>query len=54
MIQVWIDDWEAKEFHSKEMALRFMYGMQSRGHLIQGWSCDDPEDNEWLNRRFKL
>ena len=41
-------------FHTKQFALRFMYAMKSRGYIILDWTCDDPEDNEWLNRRFKL
>lgn len=40
-------------FRTKECALRFMYAMRGKGYLVTGWVCDDPEDNEWLNRRFK-
>lgn len=52
MIEVYIDK-DTKVFHTKEMALRFMYKMRNQGYFIKGWSADDPWDNEWLNRRFK-
>lgn len=52
MIEVFIES-TTKEFHSKEAALRFMYAMKSKGYFIRGWQCEDPSDNEWLNRRFK-
>lgn len=38
---------------TKQMALRFMYAMRSKGYFITGWVCDDTLDNEWLNKRFK-
>lgn len=38
---------------TKQMALRFMYAMKSKGYFILSWQCDDPLDNEWLNKRFK-
>lgn len=44
---------EEKEFHTKEMALRGMFAMRSKGLIIDGWRCDDYMDNEWLNRRLK-
>ena len=53
MIQVILIDEIIKEFHNAKSALRFMYAMKSKGYLIMGWRCDDPLDNEWLNRRFK-
>ena len=45
---------DTKEFKSKQMALRGMYAMRSKGLIIDGWRCDDPIDNEWLTHRFKL
>ena len=45
---------ETKEFSDKVKALRFMYSVRSKGHIIDHWKCDYPEDNEWLNRRIKL
>lgn len=45
---------EDKEFTSPQMALRFMYAMRQKDIIIDGWKCDDPLDNEWLNKRFKL
>lgn len=42
-----------KEFKTKQAALRYMYMLKNKGYFITGWRCDDPLDNEWLNRRFK-
>ena len=44
---------DTKEFKTKEMALRFMYAMNHKGIIIDGYRCDDSLDSEWLNRRFK-
>ena len=44
---------EDKTFRTPQMALRAMYSMKSKGLIIDGWRCDDPLDNEWLNIRFK-
>ena len=52
MIRVFIGHTE-KEFQNVKSALRFMYSMRSKGYFITGWQCDDPEENEWLNRRFR-
>ena len=43
-----------REFPYKESALRFMFMIRNKGYIIDGWRCDDPLDNEWLNHRFKL
>lgn len=43
-----------KEFETTKVALRFMYAIRGKGHLILGYRCDDPYENEWLGRRFKL
>lgn len=53
MIEVFLLDGTEKEFHTPYNALRFMYMMRNNGFWISGWQCDDPEDNEWLNKRFK-
>ena len=45
---------DTKEFKSKQMALRGMFAMRSKGLIIDSWRCDDPLDNEWLSYRFKL
>ena len=52
MIEVFIGD-HTKLFNTKQCALRFMYAMKSKGYIIKGWKCEDPCDNDWLNRRFK-
>lgn len=54
MITIFLENGEHKVFHDKKMALRFMYMMDKRGYFISGWSCDNPEDNEWLDKRFKI
>ena len=45
---------ETKSFNNVKSALRFMYTMRGKNHIISGYYCDDPFDTEWLNRRFKL
>lgn len=45
---------ETKEFHDRVKALRFMYSVRNKGHIIDSWKCDYPEDNEWLTRRISL
>ncbi|MBO7696337.1 MAG: hypothetical protein J6T10_27180 [Methanobrevibacter sp.] len=45
---------EEKCFNCRIKALRFMYGMRRKGHIINGWRCDHEEDNEYLSKRFKL
>ena len=45
---------ETKEFHTVKKALSFMYAMRNKGHFILGYRCDDPWNNEWLDKRFKL
>ena len=45
---------ETKEFSDVKKALRFMYSMRSKGHIIDHYKCDYPEDSEYLNRRIKL
>lgn len=43
-----------KEFKDRNKALRYLYAMKaSDKFVIDGYSCDDPYDNEWLGRRFK-
>ena len=45
---------ETKQFHTAKKALSFMYAMRAKGHFILAWRCDDPYDNNWLERRIKL
>lgn len=47
-------NFETKEFHTAKKALSFMYAMRNKGHFILSYRCDDPWDNEWLDKRFKL
>ena len=56
MIEVRCYDKEefSKTFNTPQMALRFMYAMRNKGIMILGYSCDDPYDNQWLDRRFNL
>ena len=55
MIEVFIlGDSKSHQFQTAQMALRFMYAMRTKGYVIHGWSCEDPWDNKWLERRFKL
>ena len=42
-----------KRFHSAVKALRGMYAMKRAGISIEGWVCDDPFDNDYLNRKFR-
>ena len=53
MIYVHLPENKVHVFRTKECALRFMYMMRNKGYMILSYSCDDPEDNRWLNRRFK-
>lgn len=45
---------ETHEFHDPKTALRFMYSMRGKNNQIICYSCDDPFDTDWINRRFKL
>ena len=51
MIEVYLVS-DTYTFHNKKSALRFMYMMKNKGFMITGWKCEDPCDNDWLNRRF--
>lgn len=42
---------ESKTFDDVKKALRFMYSTKGRFFNFE-WSCDDPEDNDYLNRKF--
>lgn len=54
MIKVFISgDKKEYTFQTAYNALRFMYMMRHKGFIITGWTCEDPYDNEWLNRKFK-
>ena len=55
MIKVWIvGDKKEYTFQSPYNALRFMYMMRNKGYIIEGYSCEDPYDSQWIERRFKL
>lgn len=45
---------EKRTFDNKYSALRFMYGIERKGHLITGWKCEHSEDNDYLSKRFHL
>ncbi|MBO7731239.1 MAG: hypothetical protein J6S67_01750 [Methanobrevibacter sp.] len=45
---------ETKEFSTKEVALRAIYGLRDKGFIIDGYRCDDYTDAQWLDRRVKL
>lgn len=45
---------ETRTFYNKISALRFMYGIERKGHLITGWKCEHVEDHEYLSKRFYL
>ena len=43
------------EFNSPVKALRFMYSIKGReDYFLDGYRCDDPEDDEYIGRRIKL
>ena len=44
-----------KKFYSVEKAIRFMYKCKSSKNLIYAgeFACDDPNDTEYINLRFK-
>lgn len=48
---LWMED--EKQFTEKHAALRGMYAMKAKDIIIDGWRCDEPEDNTWLFHRFK-
>lgn len=48
------DKTETKEFANVKTALRFMYSMRAKGNIVISYSCDDPEDTRFLERRFRL
>lgn len=41
-----------KTFNTKENALRFLYKMKSDIKYVN-WKCDDPDDNNYLWKKFK-
>lgn len=52
MIEVFLGT-DIHVFRNKKSALKFMYMMNHKGYIISGWRCEDPYDNEWLDKRFK-
>lgn len=49
----WKGKEESKVFTNRIKALRFLYSIKSKGYFISGWSCEYPDDNDYLNRKFK-
>ena len=47
---IWYEDYII--FYDVKKALRFLYGTRDK-YIIQSWECDNPEDNNYLNYRFK-
>ena len=45
---------ETRKFDNRYSALRFMYGIEHNYHIVTGWKCDNPKDNEYLSKRFRL
>ena len=44
-----------KIFYSVDSASRFCWSMKNRWKMIlDGWSCDYPEDNQEMNRRVDI
>ncbi len=41
----------SKIFHDVKKALRFLYAMKNKIFFV-GWICDDPNDNDYLNRKY--
>ena len=50
----WFKD--EKYFYDVKKALRFMYKMDAKGResFIDSYSCDDLEEQEYINQRFTL
>ena len=49
--------WEKgeKSFNSVESASKFCWSMKNNKHLVlDGWSCDDPEDNQEMNIKVNI
>ena len=46
----WYEDY--KIFYTKEKALRFLYATCNK-FIIDGWICEDSDDNDYLNSRFR-
>ena len=46
----WITNY--KIFTDKTKALRFMYATNYKFFNFE-WVCDDPEDNDYLNQKYK-
>ena len=48
--------WEKAEkiFYSVLTASRFCWGMKKRKMILDGWACDDPEDNQQLNQKVNI
>ena len=51
-------EWKSgeKEVNNPETAVRFIYSINSPklNSYVTGYSCDDPEDNEYISKRVYL
>lgn len=51
--QTWIEG--ETEFTSCVKALRFMYSIKGKNnYVLEGYSCDDPYDTEYIERRISI
>ena len=39
-------------FEDPLKAVRFIRSIRGKGHILLGYSCCDPEDNEYIARRI--
>ena len=48
--------WEQAEkiFYSVAMASRFCWSMKNRKMMLDGWSCDNPEDNQAMHQKVNI
>ena len=48
--------WEKAEkiFYSVVMASRFCWSMKNRKMMLDGWSCDNPEDNQSMHQKVNI
>lgn len=56
MIKIYFMDAFKREdyiiFFDVKKALRFLYATAKK-YIIIGWTCDNPEDNDYLNYKFR-
>ena len=63
MITIFYFYWSKKEnkfkeaeqiFYSVQSAIRFCWSMKNRKMVLNGWSCFDLEDNEYMQRKVDI